>query len=112
MKRLRIGVIAAVVLASILAAGSFGLRTSEGAADEPPPPLGGKALVVFYKAEGYAHVYLTEPEVRQLGNQTFLTGHLVGSTVRKWISLREVRSFDAYENVDALRTAYGLPAAP
>ncbi len=112
MSRQRAWVCGAVVLLALLGAGPGWSGDAPAAGKPAEATFTGKAIAVHLKGQPSAISLLEEPQIRTVGDCTFLIGRVAQGHQRMWLPLADVARIEEFADVEALGKHYRLGQPP
>src|SRR3954447_11568776 len=106
-----------IICAAFLLAASGASRGQDGKAsaelkDGSKSAFTGKAIFVETNSQSLQNVLLEDPQVKTLGERTFVVGRVVNSTRRCWIPLSNVDRIEEFADVEEMGKYYKLGRRP
>jgi hypothetical protein len=108
MTRQRRSIYGAAVLLSGLAAAAACIAGPSEAKDSGEATFTGKAILVQTKGSSNQILKLQEPQIKPLGDHSFLVGRAVHGQTRFWVPLADVARIEEFANVEELGKHYQL----
>jgi hypothetical protein len=99
--------VAAVLLGGVAAAAACIAGPLE-VKDSGEATFTGKAIFVQTREPSRQNLLLEEPQVKELGNRSFLVGRVVQGETRFWLPLADVARIEEFASVEELGKHYQL----